>query len=84
MSKVQTGQSEFIKLRNKSLVKQIQRLARESHTDPATWVSELCENFILEHRCGKFTPDPDRFTERHDSFDNGEYNCDVYAEGDEP
>lgn len=71
---------EFIKLRDQSLVKQIKRLAKESHTNPATWVSEIVDDFIRAHRSGRFIPPVDRHTERHDDFDCGEYHIDVYGE----
>lgn len=74
---------EFIKLRDQSLVKQIKRLAKESHTNPATWVSEIVDDFIREHRSGRFIAPADRHTERHDDFDCGEYNIDVYGEKEE-
>lgn len=69
----------FIKLRDQSLVKQVKRLAKESQTEPATWVTEVVENFILEHRSGKpFVGREERHTERHDDFDCGEYEIDLY------
>lgn len=71
---------EFIKLRDQSLVKQIKRLAKESHTNPATWVSEIVDDFIRAHRSGRFIPPVDRHTKRHDDFDCGEYHIDVYGE----
>lgn len=74
---------EFIKLRDQSLVKQIKRLAKESHTNPATWVSEIVNDFIREHRSGRFIPSADRHTERHDDFDCGEYHVDPYDEEEE-
>jgi hypothetical protein len=73
----------FIKLRNQSLVKQVKRLAKESQTDPATWVSEIVDDFIRAHRSGRFIPPVDRHTERHDDFDRGEYHIDVYGEKEE-
>lgn len=74
----------FIKLRNQKLVNRVKELAKESHTDPATWVTELVENFILEHRSHKpFKGRDDRHTERHDDFDCGEYHVDPYDDEEE-
>ncbi len=76
-------EGNFIKLRNQSLVKQIKQLAKESQTDPATWVTEIVENFILEHRSGRpFAGRDDRHTERHDDFDCDEYHVDPYDKED--
>lgn len=74
----------FIKLRDQSLVKQVKRLVYESQTDPTTWVTEIVENFILEHRSGRpFVGRDDRHTERYDDFDCEGYHVDPYDDEEE-
>ena len=67
-----------IHLRKQTLIKDINRLAKESHTTPAAWATEMLEDFIREHRSGIFRPDPDRHTERHDEQTIDEYHLDPY------
>lgn len=69
----------FIKLRNRAVIAKVKELARESGTSPATWVTELVEDFIREHRSHKpYMGQSDRHTERHDDFDCEEYALDLY------
>jgi len=69
---------QHIRLGKQSLVQTIERLAHESHTTPAAWATEVLEDYILEHRSGRYRPDPDRFTERHDEQTIDEYHLDPY------
>lgn len=55
---------EEIPIRDQTLVRRINELAKQSDVTPQAWVEELLEDWIQEHRMGKFTPDPDRHTKR--------------------
>lgn len=80
MSRKRVWPVERITLTKESLVSDVKRLAKESETNPAAWITELVEDFIKEHRSNKpFVGDPDRHTERHDEFDCDEYSLDPYA-----
>lgn len=68
-----------IMLKKQTLVEDVKRLAKESQSSPAAWITELVEDFIKEHRSNKpFKGELDRFTERHNDFDMGEYEIDPY------
>lgn len=55
------------------LAERVKGEAQTSHTTPHAWVRELVEDFIREHRSGKFTGDPSRHDDRAGSdFDEVE------------
>jgi hypothetical protein len=43
----------------------IKELARESGTTAAIWVREALEYMLMEHRAGRYRPDPDRHWARN-------------------
>lgn len=69
MRKNKAKPREVVEIRDRTLVRRINELAKQSDVTSQAWVEELLEDWIQEHRMGKFTPDPDRHTKR--SGDDG-------------
>lgn len=72
---------EMVPIYDKVLVRRINELAKQSMTTPTRWVEELLEDWIQEHRSGKFTPDPERHTERSGEDDWSSFE-DVFQVGE--
>lgn len=73
---------DVVTIGNKEIVGKIREFAKESMTNPSTWAAEAISEYIKEHRSGKYTPDPDRHSER-DPVDEYELLVDPFAEEEE-
>lgn len=81
MRKNKAKAREVIEIRDRTLVRRITELAKQSGTTSTTWVEELLEDWIQEHRSGKVKEDPDRHTERR-NIDEWAHFEDVFDSSD--
>lgn len=82
MRKNKAKEREAIAIQDRTLVRRITELAKQSETTPKAWVEELLEDWIRENRSNKFTPDVDRHTERSQEDDGWSQFEDVFQPGE--
>lgn len=81
MRKNKAKPREVVEIRDRTLVRRINELAKQSETTPRIWVEELLEDWIQEHRSGKVQEDPDRHTARNGEDDWSSFE-DVFDSSD--
>lgn len=81
MRKNKAKTREVVVIKDRTLVRRINELAKQSETTPTTWVEELLADWIQEHRSEKFTPNYERYSERSGEDDWSSFE-DVFHPGD--
>lgn len=61
-------------IKDQGMIKKVKQLAEMSETDPETWVWEVLEWYIVDHRSGKNINDPTKYADREEYDDD--YNLD--------
>lgn len=82
MRKNKAKEREAITIYDRTLVRRITELAKQSGTTPKAWVEELLSDWIQEHRSNQFIPDINRHTERSNEDDGWSQFEDVFQPGE--